>query len=95
MHESIYQGINRDCHGREHMIVGFTTTCAISAYHQYNCEFEPRSCKVYSIQHYVIEFVSDLRQDDDFLGVLQVEETKNEDWLPVRKAIFRKKAELL
>jgi hypothetical protein len=43
----------------------------------------------------VIEFVSDLRQDDDFLGVLQVEETKNEDWLPVRKAIFRKKAELL
>jgi hypothetical protein len=31
----------------------------------------------------------------DFLGVLQVEETKNEDWLQVRKAIFRKKAELL
>ena len=31
------------CHGRDRMIVGFTTTCAISAYH-HNCyEFEPRS----------------------------------------------------
>ena len=25
------------------MVVGFTTTCAISAYHHYKCEFEPRS----------------------------------------------------
>jgi hypothetical protein len=25
------------------MVVGFTTTCAISAYHHYSCEFEPRS----------------------------------------------------
>jgi len=23
----------RDCHGCDHMVVGFTTTCAISAYH--------------------------------------------------------------
>jgi hypothetical protein len=22
-----------DCRGRDHMVVGFTTTCAISAYH--------------------------------------------------------------
>ena len=28
--------------GRDHMIVGFTTTCAINAYHHFCCEFEPR-----------------------------------------------------
>ena len=26
--------------GRDRMIVGFTTTCAISACHHYSCEFE-------------------------------------------------------
>ena len=40
---------------------------AISAYHHYHCEFEPRSGEVYSIQHYVIKFVSDLRQVGGFL----------------------------
>ena len=33
----------RGCRGRDHMVVGFTTTCAISAYHHWCCEFEPRS----------------------------------------------------
>jgi hypothetical protein len=28
----------------------------------YRCEFEPCSAEMYSIQHYVIKFVSDLRQ---------------------------------
>ena len=28
--------------GRDRMVVGFTTTCAISAYHQLSCEFESR-----------------------------------------------------
>ena len=31
------------CHGLDHMVVGFTITCAISAYHHYNCELEPCS----------------------------------------------------
>jgi len=30
------------------------------------CEFESRSDEVYSIQHYVIKFVSDLRQVGGF-----------------------------
>jgi len=30
-------------HGRDHMVVGLTTTCAISAYHHYSCAFKPRS----------------------------------------------------
>jgi hypothetical protein len=40
--------------GRDRMVVGFTTTYAISAYHQRSCEFEYLSDEVYSIQHYVI-----------------------------------------
>jgi len=42
---------NRGPRGRERMIVGFTATCAISAYHHYRCEFESHSGEVYSIQH--------------------------------------------
>jgi len=42
------------------MVVGFTTTCEISAYHG----------EVYSIQHYVIKVVSDLRQVDGSLMLL-------------------------
>ena len=38
-HSFAFKG-RRGC-GR--MVVGFTTTCAISAYHHYSCEFEPRS----------------------------------------------------
>jgi hypothetical protein len=47
--------------------VGFTTTYAISTYHHKRCEFKSRSCEVCSIQHYVIKFVSDLRQVGGFL----------------------------
>jgi dolichyl-phosphate-mannose--protein O-mannosyl transferase len=42
--------------GRDRMVVGFTTTYAISAYHHWCCEFEPRSGR--GVQHYVIKFVS-------------------------------------
>jgi hypothetical protein len=31
--------------GRDHMVVGFTTTCAMSTYHHLSCEFEPHSCR--------------------------------------------------
>jgi hypothetical protein len=53
------------------MIVGFTTAYVVSDYHQYSCEFESQLGEVYSIQHYVIKYVSDLRQVDGFLHVLQ------------------------
>jgi hypothetical protein len=42
------------------MVVGFITTYEISAYHHYSCAFESRSGEVYSIQQYVMKFVSDL-----------------------------------
>ena len=45
--------------GRDRMVVGFTTTYSISAYHHESCEFEFR--------YYVIKFVRDLRQVGGFL----------------------------
>jgi hypothetical protein len=56
------------CRDRDPMVVGFTTTYAISAYHHCCYEFESRSGR--GVQHYVIKFVSDLRQVGDFLRVL-------------------------
>jgi hypothetical protein len=53
-------------HGRERMVVGFTTTCAIKVVGS-----NPVDGEVYSIQHYVIKFVSDLRQVGGFLRVLR------------------------
>ena len=50
---------------------GFTTIYVISAYHHQCCEFEPRLGEVYSIENYVIEFVSELRQVSGFLRILQ------------------------
>jgi len=35
--------IDRGRRGHDHIVVGFTTTCAISAYHHWSCEFESRS----------------------------------------------------
>jgi hypothetical protein len=53
------------------MVYGFKTIYAIHAYHHECCEFKPRSGEVYSIQHYVIKFVSDWRQVCGFLWVLR------------------------
>ena len=62
--------------GRDRMVVWFTTTYAISAYHHWWCEFESRS------GHYVIKFVSDLRQVGGFLWVLWFPPPINLHWLP-------------
>ena len=47
--------------GHDRMGVGFTTTCAISDYHYYVLSSNSAHEEVYSIQQYVIKFVSDLR----------------------------------
>ena len=57
----------RDRRGRDRMVVEFTTTYSIIAYHHKRCEFESRSGDVYSMQHFVTKFVSDLRQVSGFL----------------------------
>ena len=51
--------------GRGRMVVGFTTTYAIRAYHHWCWKSESPSRR--GIQHYVIKFVSDLRQVGGFL----------------------------
>ena len=55
--------------GRDRMVVRFTIVYATSAYHHCCCEFESRSGR--GVQHYVIKFVSDLRQVGGFLRVLR------------------------
>ena len=59
-------GRGRDC---GHMVIGFTTTYEISAYHHWSCEFESRSGR--GAEHYVIKFVSDWRQVGGFQRVLR------------------------
>jgi hypothetical protein len=55
------------------MVVGFTTTFAISAYDITTkvLSSNPVHGEVYSILHYVIKFFSDLRQVGGFLRVLR------------------------
>jgi len=60
---------SRGHHCCERMVVGFTTTYAISAYHHWSYEFESRSGQ--GVQHYVIKFVSFLRQVGGFLRLLR------------------------
>ena len=50
---------------RDSMIVGFTTTYAISTYHHWCCEFE--SLSELGVKHYVIKIVSELWQVGGFL----------------------------
>ena len=57
------------CCGCDCMVIGFTTTYAISTYHHWCCEFEYWSGR--GVQHYVIKFVSDLQQVGGFLWVLR------------------------
>ena len=52
--------------GRDRMVVRFTTAYVISAHHHCCYVFESRSGR--GVQHYVIKFVSDLRQVSDFVG---------------------------
>ena len=55
---------------RDRIDVGFTTTCAISDYHHWSCEFEPHSLQGVLDTTFVIKFVSDLQQVGGFLRVL-------------------------
>ena len=64
------RGRGRRGHGR--MVVGFTTTYAISVYHHLHVvSSNPTHDEVCSIQYYLIKFVSDLRQVGGFLRVLR------------------------
>jgi hypothetical protein len=61
----------RGLRGRDRMLVGFTTICAISAYHHYSCEFKPRSWRGVLDTKLCEKFVSELQQVGGFLRVLR------------------------
>jgi hypothetical protein len=50
-----------------------------STYHHWSCEFQSRSGDVYSVQHYVIKFVSDLWQVGGFLRGTPVSSSNKTD----------------
>ena len=57
----------------DRMVDWFTIIFPISAaYHHHSCEFDSASGEVYSIQHYVSTFVSDLWQGGDYLSKLRL-----------------------
>jgi hypothetical protein len=74
LHKELIQNYNNtnipDRRCRDRMVVGSTTTYAINAYHHWCCEFKSRSGR--GVQHYMIKFVSDLRQVGGFLPVLRL-----------------------
>jgi hypothetical protein len=63
-----------------------TSAFAVSAYHHYRCEFEPRSGDVYSIQRDVIKFVN---ESGDFLRVLWISLTNKTDRHDITKILLK------
>jgi len=61
----------RGRHGRDRMLVGFTTIRTIRAYHHLSCEFEPHSRRGVFDTTLCDKFVSDLRQVSGFLRVFR------------------------
>ena len=73
-HRHIDPWLGYEQHGREnclgHVVDGFTTTCVQSVPITTKVvSSNPAHAEDYSIQHYVIKFVSDLRQVGGFLRV--------------------------
>jgi hypothetical protein len=62
--------LGRGCYGRDRMFVGFTLPVQSVPITTKVVSLTPVHGEVYSIQHYVIKFVSDLRQVGGFLSVL-------------------------
>jgi hypothetical protein len=61
------------------MWLGFTTTCATSAYHTKVVSSNLVHGEVYLIQHYAIKFVSDLRRTGGFCPGTPVSSTNKTD----------------
>ena len=60
----------RGRHDRDHKIVGFTNTYAISAYHHWCYKFKSRSER--GVRHHMIKFVSDLQQVGGFMKSVHI-----------------------
>ena len=66
---------SEECWGRrrrDRLVIGITTTCAVLVPITTNVvSLKPACGEVYSIQHYMIKLVHDLRQVGGFLRVLR------------------------
>ena len=60
----VFPIVGGERHGRDRIVVGFTTTYAINSYHVVNSNLA-------RYNNYVIKFVSDLRPVGGFLRVLR------------------------
>jgi hypothetical protein len=67
---SSYNINNRGSRGRDRFVVGFTTYMQSVPITTNAVSSNTAHVEVYSIHHYVIKFVSELRQVDGFLRVL-------------------------
>ena len=83
----LMQDILRGRRGHDRMVVGFTTTYAISTYHYWYCELESRSGR--GVQHYVMKFVSDLRQVGGFLRGTPVSFTNKTDHHAITEILLK------
>jgi hypothetical protein len=63
------------CRGHDRMVVGFTTSYAISAHYHYHCEFESSSWRSVLDTTLCDKFVSGLRQVSGFLHQLKLTAT--------------------
>ena len=85
------QTSSRGRRGRDRMVVGFTTTYAIGAYHHWSCvAFDFRSVEMYSIQHYVIKFVSDFVAGCWFSSGTTVSSTNNTDRHDITEIVLQR-----
>jgi hypothetical protein len=66
-----YSCIGKGRRGRDRMVVGFSTTVQSVPITTNVVSSNPVHGRVYSIQHYVIKFVNDLRQVGGFIQVFQ------------------------
>jgi hypothetical protein len=71
------------------MVVGFTTTCMISVYHPKVVSSNPAHGEVYSIQYYVIKFVSDLRLIGGFYPGTPVSSTDKTDRYDIAELLLK------
>ena len=62
---------NRGCHGRDRMVFGLIITQSVPITTNV-VSLNSAHGEVYSIQHYMIKFVSDLRQVGGFFRILQL-----------------------
>jgi len=76
----------RVCRGYDHMVVGFTATYATMHTTTNVVSSNPAQGEVYSLQYYVIKFVSDFRQVS---GLLWVSSTNKTDCYDIAEILLK------